>query len=388
LRTKSFDTSLVCVNLPLSLSNRVKLGREAILTGIRFGLLAALFALVSIGPARADTLHWYRGNTHTHTVNSDGEAAADTVARWYKEHDYQFLFITDHEYLTDVAPLNALLGATDRFLVLPGQEITQWGEGPVLRSAHVNALFAKLVVWPVGVRKCVGRGCGAYASASMPLAETFRINIAAVLAEGAIAQINHPNLLWTVRPEDLRDVPDGTLIEVWNGQPFTNNLGGGDGTSDSRPAGEGYWDLLLSQGKIIWGVGSDDSHKEADRGHAWIVVRAAELTAQEIRGAISRGNFYASNGVTLTDIAIDEKSLSVTIESKEVVPGLPGSEPRFLTRFIGQGGAVLSEMAGTHPLYHFRRGETYVRASIMDSNGRRAWTQPVFRDGRSRFGTQ
>ncbi len=28
--------------------------------------------------------------------------------RWYREHDYQFVVVTDHEYITDVAPLRRL----------------------------------------------------------------------------------------------------------------------------------------------------------------------------------------------------------------------------------------------------------------------------------------
>jgi hypothetical protein len=148
-------------------------------------------------------LHWYKGNTHTHTLNSDGDASPDTVVRWYREHDYQFLFITDHEYVTDPGPLNALFGAGERFLVLPGQEITQWGADPARSSAHVNSLFTTKVIWPLGERKCLGYGCGATAAGTVPLADTFKTNIAAVITAKGIPQINHPNYRWSVKPEDL-----------------------------------------------------------------------------------------------------------------------------------------------------------------------------------------
>src|SRR5262249_36067028 len=162
-------------------------------------------------------------------------------------------------------------------LVLPGQEITQWGADPARSAAHVNNLFATQVIFPVGERSCMGSGCGATAAASVPLADTFKANIAAVRAQGGIPQINHPNYRWSVRPEDLYDVPNGCLIEVWNGQGRINNLGGTDDKGNTRPAAEGYWDILLSRGKIIWGVGSDDSHDfgpnaephGAQPGQAW-----------------------------------------------------------------------------------------------------------------------
>jgi hypothetical protein len=72
-----------------------------------------------------------------------------------------------------------------------------------------------------------------------------------------------------------------------------------DGAGDDRPSAEGYWDVLLSRGKIIWGVASDDSHEfgehadphHAAPGQAWIVVRAPELTAAAIKAVLHNGDF-------------------------------------------------------------------------------------------------
>lgn len=347
--------------------------------------LSALASLAIAAPASAEP-RWYRGNTHTHTNNSDGNSSPDTVVRWYRENGYQFLFVTDHEFNTDVAPLNALLGASERFLVLPGQEVTQWGEDPARSSAHVNSLFTTRVIWPVGNRRCQGSGCGAHAPAAMPLAETFATNIAAVRAQNGIAQVNHPNYRWSVKPEDLAGIPDGTLLEIWNGQGRINNLGGDNGQGDVRPAAEGYWDILLSAGKIVWGVGSDDSHDFGDApdpdgaapGQAWIMVRSEALTSAAIRRAIEAGDFYASNGVALETVAATDAEFSVAIEQPR------NGNARYRTRFIGQDGRVLAEVAGLRASYRFTGNETYVRAVVTDSNGRQAWTQPVFRDRRAR----
>jgi hypothetical protein len=356
--------------------------RLSVLTILSFTVAVSSLAA---SPASSPELHWYRGNTHTHTLNSDGDSSPDTVARWYREHDYQFLFITDHEYITDPAPLNALFGASERFLVLSGQEITQWGADPARSSAHVNNLFATKIIFPVGERKCIGSGCGATAAASVPLADTFRTNIAAILAQDGIPQVNHPNYHWSVKPEDLYNIPDGCLLEIWNGQGHINNLGGTDDKGESRPPAEGYWDILLSRGKIIWGVGSDDSHvfgptddpHVAPPGQAWIMVHATELTRKAIEAALRHGDFYASTGVTLDNIVSTRAELSFTIVEKS-----PGAA-RYSTHFIGQDGKILAETVGTHPSYRINGTEHYVRASVVDSNGNRAWTQPVFLDGRA-----
>lgn len=341
-----------------------------------------LMMLFSVMPATLKAqAQWFKGNTHTHTINSDGDSSPDDVARWYRVHGYQFLFITEHEYLTDPAPLNGLLGAKDRFLLLPGQEITQWGEDPKRSSAHVNALFTHEAIFPMGIRKCLGSGCGAFASEEIPLGTTFNSNIAAVLAQGGIAQVNHPNYRWSVKPEDLYNIPDGTLLEIWNGQGHINNLGGEVAPGDVRPSAEGLWDILLSRGKRVWGVGSDDSHDFAEPdvndpsgaapGQAWIVVHAPELTSEAIKTAIQRGDFYASTGVELDDYQASREKVTVKIKAER-------SGARYRTQFIGKNGRVLQDSAANPAIYSIKGDESYVRARITDSNGKMAWTQPVF----------
>jgi hypothetical protein len=36
---------------------------------------------------------WFKGNTHTHTLNSDGDSTSDEVVKWYRHHGYNFLSI-------------------------------------------------------------------------------------------------------------------------------------------------------------------------------------------------------------------------------------------------------------------------------------------------------
>src|SRR5215510_9457787 len=106
--------------------------------------LCALFA-VSIAwstskvppAAQRSGLHWYKGNTHTHTLNSDGDSTPDEVVHWYREQGYNFLVLTDHNFLTNVEGLNALHGADDKFLVIRGEEVTDSFE---TKPLHVNAL--------------------------------------------------------------------------------------------------------------------------------------------------------------------------------------------------------------------------------------------------------
>jgi len=42
----------------------------------------------------------YRGNIHTHTTESDGDAEPEKVVEWYNNHGYDFLVLSDHNHLT------------------------------------------------------------------------------------------------------------------------------------------------------------------------------------------------------------------------------------------------------------------------------------------------
>lgn len=351
--------------------------------------LVALFAALALGTAAtagAQAQNWYRGNTHTHTINDGGNVTPDAVVRWYREHHYQFVVITDHDFFTDVEPLNRLYGAEGLFLILPGQEVTQelrdsshpGGE----RSAHLNAINSSRLVKGIAEHP-TNRAHPVAPEGATTMAKSYLRNMTEIRAAGGFPQINHPNWHWSVRPADLFDISGPTLLEIWNGIPGINNLGGTDETGERALSTEELWDVLLSRGKIIWGVGSDDSHDflklddpGAERpGQAWIVVRAERLSAEAIMAALERGEFYASNGITLEDYTASTREISIDLKRGG---GRTITDTRFITRFIGKHGRLLAEVPGTHPRYTIKGNEGYVRASIMDSNGRRAWTQPVF----------
>ena len=125
------------------------------------GRVCAIAGVLSPGPSPKPASPkpagpWFKGNLHTHTLNSDGDSTPDDVVRWYREHGYNFVTLTDHNYLTSVDGLNALHGADDKFLVMKGEEVTdRFGDKPI----HVNG-FAPDVVHQAA-RRQLGRQHGA-----------------------------------------------------------------------------------------------------------------------------------------------------------------------------------------------------------------------------------
>jgi hypothetical protein len=52
-------------------------------------------------------------------------------------------------------------------------------------------------------------------------------------------------------------------------------------------------------------------------------------------------------------------------------------------QFIGKGGRLLTEVPDASAAYRFDGSEGYVRAKVIESNGRIAWVQPAIVPQRS-----
>ncbi len=354
---------------------RARLALFALLGIVTFSLAATVDSRAQA--ARAPQ-RWYRGNTHTHTLNSDGNASPVEVVRWYRKNGYDFVVITDHEHVTDIRPLNLEFASPGQFLVLPGEEVTQKVADSTVpdrrRQAHVVAIGIDATILPLGER---GLSTGTMKS-------TYTRNIQSILAAGGLAQINHPNFRWSVRPGDIPPLPTPTLFEVWNAHPWVNNLGGQDAAGNASLSTEALWDTLLTRGNVVFGIASDDAHEFSESqlqdplatrpGGAWIMVRADTLTRESIVAALKSGNFYASTGVALSDYSAGSKRVEIQVAP----PARPDDVRRFHIQFIGRGGKVLGNSFGRSASYTIRGNEGYVRATITDSNGKKAWTQPFF----------
>ncbi|HEV7765368.1 MAG TPA: CehA/McbA family metallohydrolase [Thermoanaerobaculia bacterium] len=283
---------------------------------------------------------WLKGNIHTHTLESDGDSPPADVVRWYAEHGYDFLVITDHDKITRVEDSHGMV-------MILGEEVT---DRLPKKPLHVNA---------IGIEKAVLPQKGA-----TPV-EVLQNNIDAVRKAGALALINHPNFGWAFGADELLKLERANFLEIASGHPFVN--------SDGPPSVESMWDRMLTAGKKIYGVAVDDMHHlkrvfDSDvvlPGKAWVVVRAEERDAKSILAALARGDFYASNGVELEELTIAEKSMTVKVREKNLA--------RYRIQFIGSGGRVLQESAGLIATYAIRGDEGYVRAKVIDSNGRAAW---------------
>ena len=181
---------------------------------------------------------WRQGNLHTHTTNSDGDTPPEHVAGWYEEHGYDWLCISDHNHLTILKDAEA--GSKKWPLLVLGEEVSALAGADGTVPVHINAYGIERLVEP-------------FSTESVP--ETLRENVSRIVRAGGMASINHPNFKWALTADDLLQVDGYRFVEVFNGHPAVNNIGGG-GTLGA----EAIWDVLLSAGKTVWGLAVDDAH--------------------------------------------------------------------------------------------------------------------------------
>jgi hypothetical protein len=385
-------------------------------------------APVVLGPVR-----WYKGNTHTHSLWSDGDGAPEHIADWYKSHGYDFLVLSDHNILLqgekwmklgtakkEVLPehvddlvrrfgagavdLREKAGAKEmrlhtlvelrkqfeepgKFLLIQGEEISdkfmeRVGGKDVERPIHHGSFNHVHYIPPPG---------------GTSVRDVLEKTIVAVESEAkksgtpVLVHLNHPNFGWGVTPDDLAHVLGERYFEVYNGHRGVRNYGDAEHLSTEK-----IWDYVLTLrltklgGPPLYAFATDDAHNyhkdqaTANPGRGWVMVKAGALDGTVLTEAMLRGDFYATSGVVLDDVSATMESLSVRISAK---PGVT-----YTTKFIGtrQGGAageLLQETAGESASYRFKGDEVYVRATVVSSaphpNGyektdlQTAWIQPV-----------
>jgi hypothetical protein len=290
---------------------------------------------------------WFKGNLHAHSNRNEGDVPPAEVARWYKDHGYQFLALSDHNLMTDPAARSEAI--PNRFLVLDATELG--GQSRI----HVGG---------------IGVGQRVLTRAGLTRRGSLFDNVAAVREAGGIPSLNHPQLSELTFTEVMH--LDGEfLLEINEGRVSAPTPPVGGMRADE------LWDALLLAGRTVYAVASDDARyfkSGAPRdweapGTGWIAVRAGALDRDAIVSAIRKGEFYASTGVALNDVRWTGRDLRVSID------GVAGG--RYRTTFLGPHSRVLSVTLANPAVYRPSAGEAYVRARVEDQDGRSAWTQPV-----------
>jgi len=260
---------------------------------------------------------YFRTNLHTHTNITDASVTAEQMKEFYKKRGYQILCISDHNVIIDFSELN-----DEDFLMLTGAEFNvneqdfQRGHS---KSAHFNFIakrpdnlwqpFRYNKVW--NAEEYLAKAdIGAMSQEHTP--EAINAMIAEANKRGFLVMYNHP--CWSLHTyEDYSQFRGLWGMEISN----TSSASYGDGDNGN------IYRELLNLGNRIFPVGADDSHSERAVAGSWIMLGAEKLSYDAAIAALEKGNFYASTGPEIYDLAMDgtvlrfrcSDAVYVTIES-------------------------------------------------------------------------
>ena len=288
---------------------------------------------------------WLKGNLHTHTqASACGHYPDADVVKFYSDRimRYDFIAITDHMKITDVEPFEN----QNELIVFNGTEFK--------KDAY----------------QMLGININKYDDDGLDTANHQKI-LDDIAAQHGIGIICHPHLnrddYWPC--EKLLELEGYTAIEIYNQNVKMNNSG--------RAVATDVWDKLLSCGRRVWGIASDDFHHYSRGRGGFINVLAKEKSKAAILEAVKAGSFYSSSGIMLKNIYAVDKTITLANASPKMA--------NTIFRFFGKDGKLLKEELIAEPdrpaSYTVQGSEGYVRAEAAREDGAQAWTQPFFITG-------
>jgi hypothetical protein len=302
-------------------------------------------------PAFTAPGRFWRGNLHTHSNRSDGVLDPEEVCRRYRAEGYDFLALTDHfvgRYGYPVVDTRAF--RTNSFTTMLGAEL------------HSGAM-ANGELWHILAVGLPEDFAPSQSPDFLPVEgqESGADLAARAVAAGAFVAIAHPQ--WSgLTLADARGITAAHAVEVYNH---------GCAAGCDRADGFAIADLLLSEGRHLSLVATDDAHfSEPDHFGGWVMVRAEANEPEALLASLKEGAFYSSQGPQLHDVRIAADAVEVDCSAARSV--------------IVQGAGTAAKAVHGHsmttarvPLERFRNSP-WLRVTVIDAAGRRAWSNPWF----------
>ncbi len=276
----------------------------------------------------------YKINLHMHTTLTDGKASPAEVVKRYRSMGYDAIALTDHWFF-------GIEDETPDFTILSGAEYNIGGND--CRDGVYHIL-------------CIGAKAAPAVKKTMPAQQI----IEEIHRAGGLAVLAHP--AWSLNePQEIMKLKGIDATEIYNSVSGVH--------MSRRPDSSLIIDLLASRGTYFPIVADDDTHyyDGSDDCISWIMVQAEDCTRERLLPAIRRGDFYATQG----------PEVHLWREGDEfVVKCSPVSEIVFLsnatwTQRVFEGEGL------TEARYIPKENECFIRAEVVDKNGKRAWTNII-----------
>lgn len=171
---------------------------------------------------------------------------------------------------------------------------------------------------------------------------------------------------WFFSNETLKKLTTYSFIEI---------------TNDNMVTAIKLYDKLLSSGKVVWAVGTDDSHiLTAVNQKGAVIVNTDRLTIEDVMTSLRAGNFYVTTGRGDPATSGDARISSITVSGLTITVKVPEAST---IQWIIKDGAVAKTTTGVLQVSYIVRGDKkYVRVmTTLNSNeNKHAWSQPILID--------
>lgn len=323
--------------------------------------------------------HFYKANLHCHTDLSDGCLSPEQIKEIYKREGYSIVAYTDHDILI---PHHEELSDSD-FLALNGWEITFTEPAVsekhgVKRTCHMCFIAKdpdniKQVCWfhRKHFNKNENRANCADEPEFVPEYTPQSINeaIARAKAAGFFVTYNHPT--WSRE--------DYTRYSEYHGMDAMEICNYGCYCLGYTEQNDRVYDDMLLGGDRIGCIGTDDNHNKHpgtinwDSFGAWTCIKADKLDYKAITEALTRGDYYASQGPDFVDISYEDGKLTVSTSPVASIAFCTGT--RHAAIFGNTDGTPITEAEFT-----LKENDNYVRVIIRDESGKPAHSRAYFLD--------
>lgn len=321
--------------------------------------------------------NWYKGNTHTHTNAFDGFSPVEDVVKLYKDANYDFLTITDHNLFKVYEEFNS-----ENFLMLNATELTYGVEiddldlleqlntkvknGELSQEEMLQDVqqFTIKDINPSRVPHVIAIARDKDMKEWNNISSKKFVEIQAMIdlanEKNCLSIIAHP--CWSkLNLKDLEPLKDFTAIEVYN--HVCEEIFAGGNSSE-------IWDQMLNAGMKVNAIACDDTHDISVSLGGYIMVKSEKLDYESIIEAIENGDYYSTMGPEIKNVTVENGVINVECSKVKKV--------RFTPDIIL--GRTYTDVEGnmescSHKLYGF---EKHIRIEIEDMNGNKAWTNPIY----------
>lgn len=289
-----------------------------------------------------------KGGLHCHTTRSDGRGTPEEVIKMHADNGYDFLALTDHRVYNrkDLAPGSGVL-------MIPGIEVdAKFEGGPGFRCFHVVCIGPD--------DETNGFNDGERVEFGIIRDQfDFQRHLDQIRVKGNLAFYCHPE--WSSTPARYFDKLEGlTGMEIWNTGCVMDN----DMDTDAA-----YWDELLGMGHWLNGIATDDGHGMDQHCKGWVMVNS-QKDIRSVLQALEDGSFYSSCGPVIKDFYIEDGFARIFTDPCSRIIFHSDRHPNYMIK--ANAGELL-----TFGEYDLRDDHEYIRASVVDVSGRKAWTNPL-----------